>query len=59
MWATVQEKMNNSRMEKTRQANKKRRMSLEYKIGDLVKIHHSGISKNSQYCKLEPVFLAL
>jgi len=32
-------------------------MSPEYKIGDLVKIHHSGISRNSQYSKLEPVFL--
>jgi len=41
----------------TRQANKKRRMSLEYKLGDLVKIHHSGISRNFQYFKLEPVFL--
>jgi len=57
MWAAVQEKMNNSRVEMTRQANKKRRMSPEYKIGDLVKIHHSGISRNSQYSKLEPVFL--
>jgi len=49
--------MNNSRVEMTRQANKKRRMSPEYKIGDLVKIHHSGISRKSQYSKLEPVFL--
>jgi len=57
MWAAVQEKMNNSRVEMTRQGNKKRRMSPEYKIGDLVKIHHSGISRNSQYSKLEPVFL--
>ena len=56
-WAAVQEKMNNSRVEMTRQANKKRRMSPEYKIGDLVKVHHSGISSNSQYSKLEPVFL--
>jgi len=32
-------------------------MSIEYKIGDLVKIHYSGISRNSQYSKLEPVFL--
>ena len=37
MWLAVQEKMNNSRVEMTRQANKKRRMSPEYKIGDLVK----------------------
>jgi len=57
MWAAVQEKMNNSHMEMTRQANKKMRISPEYKIGDLVKIHHSGISRNSQYSKLEPVFL--
>jgi len=57
MWAAVQEKMNNSCVEITRQANKKRRMSPKYKIGDLVKIHHSGISRNSQYSKLEPVFL--
>jgi len=41
----------------TRQANKKRRMSPEYKIGDLVKIHYSKISRNSQYFQLEPVFL--
>jgi len=32
-------------------------MSPEYKICDLVKIHHSGISRNSQYSKLELVFL--
>jgi len=57
MWAAVQEKMNNSCVEMTRQANKKWRMSPEYKIGDLVKIHHSGISRNSQSSKLEPVFL--
>jgi len=57
MSAAVQEKMNNSRMEITRQANKKRRISPEYKIGDLVKIHHFGMSTNSQYSKLEPVFL--
>jgi hypothetical protein len=57
MWAAVQEKMNASRVDMTRQANKKRRMSPEYKIGDLVKIHHSGISRNSQYSKLEPVYL--
>jgi len=59
MWAAVQEKMNNSCVEMTRQANKKRRMSPEYKIGDLGKIQHSGISRNSQYFKLEPVFLGL
>jgi len=57
MWAAVHEKMNNGRMEMTRQANKKRRMPPEYKIGDLVKIHHSGIKRYSQYSKLEPVFL--
>jgi len=57
MWVVVQEKMSYSRVEMTRQANKKRRMSPEYKIGDLVKIHHFGISRNSQYSKLEPVFL--
>ena len=57
MWAAVQEKMNNSHVEVTRQANKKRRMSPEYKIAELVEIHHSGISRNSQYYKLEPVFL--
>ena len=51
--------MNNSCVEMTRQANKKRRMSPEYKIGDLFKINHSGISRNSQYSKLEPVFLGL
>jgi len=48
MWAAVQEKMNNSRVEMTRQGNKKRRTSPEYKIGDLVTIHHSGISRNSR-----------
>ena len=57
MWAAVQEKMNNSCVEMTRQANKKRRMSPKYKIGYLVKIHHSGINRNSQYSRLEPVFL--
>jgi len=41
----------------TRQVNKKRRMSLAYKIGDLIKIHHSGLSRNSQYNKLAPMFL--
>jgi len=57
MWAAVQAKMNNSHVEMTRQTNKKRRMSPKNKIGDLVKIHHSEISRNSQYSKLEPVFL--
>ena len=57
MWAAVQEKMNNRCVEMTRQANKKGRMSLKYKIGDLVNINHSGISRNSQYSKLESVFL--
>jgi len=57
MWIAVLEKMNNSRVEMPRQANKKRMMSPEYKIGDLVKIHHSRKSRNSQYLKLEPVFL--
>jgi len=57
MWAAVQGKMSNRRVDMTRQANKMRRMSPEYQIGDLVKIHHSGISRNSQYSKLEPVFL--
>jgi len=57
MWAAVQEKMNNSRVEMTRQANKKRRISPQYRIGDLVKSHYSGMSRNSQYSKLEPVFL--
>jgi len=57
MWAAVQEKINNSLVEITRQANKKRRMFSEYTIGDLVKIHYSGISRKSQYSKLEPVFL--
>jgi len=32
-------------------------MSPEYKIGYLVKIPHYRISRNSQYSKLEPVFL--
>jgi len=57
IWAAVPEKMNNSRGEMTRQENKERRMSPEHKIGDLVKIYHSEISRNSQYSKLEPVFL--
>ena len=57
MWAAVQEKMNNRHVEMTRQANQKRRMSPKYKIGDLGKIHHSEVSRNSQYSKLELVFL--
>jgi len=57
MWAAVQENMNSSSMEMTWQANKKRRMSTEYKITNLVKIHHSEIMRNSYYSKLEPVFL--
>jgi len=57
MLASVQEKMNNSRVAMTMQANKKSRMSPEYKIGDIVKIHPSGISRNSQYSKLDPVIL--
>jgi len=57
MWAAVQEKLNYSCVEMTRLANKKRRMSTEYRIGDLVKIHHSGISRNFQYSKQEPVIL--
>jgi len=57
MWAVVQEKMNNSHVEMTRQANKKRKMSPEYKISNLVKIYHSVIRRNSQYFKLKPVFL--
>jgi len=57
MWAAVQEMMNNSRVEMTRQANKKRRISPKYKIGNIVKTHYFGISKNSHYNKMEPVFL--
>jgi len=53
MWAAVQENMNNSGVEMIRQANKKRGMSLEYKLCHLVKIHHYRIRRNSQYYKLE------
>jgi len=48
MWVAVEEQMNNSLVELTRQANIRRRMFLDYQIGDLVKIHHSGISRNFQ-----------
>jgi len=41
--------MKNSRMEMIRQANEKRRISPEYKIDDLVKVHHSGISRPSWF----------
>jgi len=57
MCATVQEKMNTICVNMTRQANKKRRMSPEYKIGDLAKIQHSSVSRIPQYSKLDPVFL--
>jgi len=57
MYAAVHEKMNNSHVEITRQANKKRRMSSKYKISDLVNIYHWRISRNSQYSKQETVFL--
>jgi len=57
MWEAVWEKMNNRDVEMTREANKERRMSPEYKISDLVKIHHLEISRNSLYSKLEPGFL--
>jgi len=53
----MQEKINNSCVEMHSEADKKSRMSPKYKIGDLVKIHHSRISRNSLYSKLEPVFL--
>jgi len=49
--------MNNSLVVLNRQGVKKRRICPEYKTGNLVKIHHSGISRNSQYSKLEPAFL--
>jgi transposase InsO family protein len=57
IWSAVQEKLNNARVEMTRQANKKRRPGPDYEIGELVKLHHSATSKESQYSKLEAIYL--
>jgi len=56
IWSAVQEKLNNARVEMSRQANKKRRPGPAYEVGELVRIHHSAFSRESQYSKLEAIY---
>jgi len=41
----------------TQQANKRRRPSPQYQVGDLVKVLSSCFPKDTQFSKLEPVFM--
>jgi len=56
LWVAVQDKLNNAGVEMTRQANKKRRLGPAHEVGDLVRIHHSAFSSESQYFKLEAIY---
>jgi len=57
LWDSVKTKLVCSRVAMTQQANKRRRPSPQYQVGDLVKISSSCFPKDTQFNKLEPVFL--
>jgi len=59
LWDSVKIKLIHSRVAMTQQANKRRRPSPQYQVGDLVKIYSSCFPKDMQFNKLEPVFLGL
>jgi len=57
LWDSIKTKLVCSRVAMTQQANKCRRSSPQYNIGDLVKISSSCFPKDTQFNKLEPVFI--
>jgi len=57
LWDSVTTKLVRSRVAMTQQANKHRRPSPLYPVGDLVKISSSWFLKDTQFNKLEPVFM--
>jgi len=59
LWHSGKTKLVPSRVAMTQQANKCRRPSPQYQVGDLVKISSSCFPKDTQFNKLEPVFLGL
>jgi len=56
LWDSVKTKLVQSRVAMTQQANKRRRASFQYNVGDLVKISSSFFPKETQFYKLEPGF---
>jgi len=57
LWDSVKTKLVRSRVAMMQQANKRRRPSLLYNMGDLVKILSSCFPKETQFNNLEPVFM--
>jgi len=57
LWDSVKTKLICSCVAITQQANKCRRPSPQYQVGDLVKIFSSCFPKDTQFNKLEPVFM--
>jgi len=57
LWDSVKTKLVQSRVAMTQQANKRRHASPQYNVGDLVKISSSCFPKETQFNKLEPVFI--
>jgi len=57
LWDSVKTKLVRSHVAMTQQANKRHRPSPQYNVGDLVKISSSCFPKDTQFNKLEPVFL--
>jgi len=57
LWDSVKMKLVQRHVAMTQQANKHRYLSLQYNIGDLIKISSSCFPKETQFNKLEPVFM--
>jgi len=57
LWDSVKTKLVCSCVAMTQQANKCRRPSAQYQVGDLVKVLSSCFPKDTQFSKLEPVFM--
>jgi len=57
LWDSVKTNLVRSHIAMIQQANKRRHPSPQYQVGDLVKISSSCFPKDTQFNKLEPVFL--
>jgi len=57
LWDSVKTKLVRSHVGMTQPANKRRRPSPQYQAGDLVQISSSFFPKDTQFNKLEPVFM--
>jgi len=57
LWDSVKTKLVRSRVAITQQANKRCHPSPQYKVGEFVKISSSCFPKDTQFSKLEPVFM--